>query len=73
MINACNITQPLYTYVLGFTTKITVRIDEEVELGNNNPLDDCTVKPNMSAVPEMVEAAADPNDKTLNGSHYLLN
>ena len=73
MINACNITQPLYTYVLGFTTKITVRIDEEVELGNNNRLDDCTVKPNMSAVPEMVEAAADPNDKTLNGNHYLLN
>ena len=73
MINACIITQPLYTYVLGFTTKITVRIDEEVELGNNNPLDDCVVKPNMSAVPEMVEAAADPNDKTLNGNHYLLN
>lgn len=58
---------------IGFTTKVTVRIDEDVELGSKNPLDDSMVEPNMSVVPEMVEAAVNPNDETTrNGNHYLL-
>ena len=53
-----------YIYVcIGFTTKIKVKTDEEMELGSKGPLDDNAAEPNMYVNPEVVEEAADPKNE----------
>lgn len=52
-------------YTSGFTTKVKVTIDEEVELGNQNPLDDyeeSTVEPNLYVNPNKTEEEGPSDD-----------
>ena len=64
----------MHTYVfIGFTTKVTVKIDKDMELGAKNCLDDSVAEPKMYANPEVAELNDEnPITQTVTNSHILF-